>query len=61
MLASDNTAIECNLVENTSPDDVISMNSGLEEVTLGEVISCFVLDDDNTSFDFSEAVGISSV
>ena len=54
-------ASECNIVENTSVEEVISLTSDLEEITVGEVIPSFVLDDDDiASFDFSEAVEISS-
>ena len=55
-------ANECNIVENTSVEDV-SLTSDLEEITVGEVIPRFVLndDDDIASFDFSEAFEVSSV
>ena len=56
-------ANECNIVENTSVENVISLTSDLEEITVGEVIPRFVLDDDDdiASFDFSEAFEVSSV
>ena len=54
-------ASECNIVENTSVEEVISLTSDLEEITVGEETPSFVLDDDDiASFDFSEAVEISS-
>ena len=53
---------ECNIVENTSVAEVISLTSDFEEITVGEVIHSFVSDDDDiASFDFSEAVEFSSV
>lgn len=55
-------ASECNIVENTLVEEVISLTSDLEEITVSEVIPSFVLDDDDiTSFDFSEAAEVSSV
>lgn len=54
-------ASECNIEENTSMEEVISLTSDLEEITVGEEIPSFVLDgDDIASFDFSEAIEISS-
>ena len=55
-------ANECNIVENASVEDV-SLTSDLEEITVGEVIPRFVLndDDDIASLDFSEAFEVSSV